>query len=441
MTTIVNAKILTLDDSNPYIDNGYIIIDNGVIVDIGSGSPSKMEGEIIDAKNQYVMPGLINGHHHAYSSFARGSMFVADKYSNNFVEVLENVWWRLDKALTLESVKYSAYVMFIESIRNGVTTVLDHHASPYAAAGSLFAMREAADDVGIRSCLCYEVSDRDGDAILKEGIKENVDYINHCKKNNPEYGSGMFGMHASFTLSQKAMEECVNANSSTGAGYHVHVAEDIRDQYDCMKKYGKRLGQRLFDLGILKPNTVIGHGTYSSDHELEMYKEADITMLHNPESNMGNAVGVVNVNYLAKKGIRVGIGTDGYTSDILESIKVANVLLKHTAVDVNVGWTEIPDMLYKNNREVVKRTMGIKAGILEKGGMGDVIFMNYTPFTPLHADNYMAHILFGMTGRAVSTVIIGGKVIMKDFEIVAFDDKEIAAKSREVAQKIWDNIK
>ncbi|MBM6837952.1 putative aminohydrolase SsnA, partial [Clostridium saudiense] len=323
------------------------------------------------------------------------------------------VWWKIDKKLTKEDNKYSAYTTLIECIKDGVTTVFDHHASPFAIEGSLFTLAEAADDLGVRGSFCYEVSDRDGEDILGAGIKENIDFIKYANSRDDDMVKGMFGMHASFTLSNESLLKCVKAMEGIDAGYHVHVAEGIEDVYDSLNRSGKRVVERLNDYGILGEKTFAVHCVHVNDREMNILKETNTTVINNPESNMGNAVGCAPVIRFFEKGLTVGLGTDGYTSDIFESMKVENITHKANLCNSNVGFMETGTMAFKNNSKIASKYFKKEVGVLKEGAYADLIVVDYNPLTVMNENNCLGHILFGMTGRSVDTTIINGKVVMK----------------------------
>ncbi|MEG1619522.1 MAG: amidohydrolase family protein, partial [Eubacterium sp.] len=231
-----------------------------------------------------------------------------------------------------------------------------------------------------------------------------------------------------------------NAQKPDYAGYHVHVAEGLDDVYDSLKKYNKRVVNRLFDNNILGSNTIAVHCIHINGEEMAILKDTDTMVVHNPESNMGNAVGCPPVLELAKRGILLGLGTDGYTNDMIESYKVANILHKHYNCDPNVAWGEIPQMLFNNNAVIAKRAFGKTLGVLKAGATADVIVTDYIPTTPMTVNNYNSHILFGMCGRSVITTVVNGRVLMKDRELIAIDEEAILAKSREASEKLADRI-
>jgi len=440
---LTNGRIITHDAENPYIENGAVVIKKDKIVDLGPTEEIMKkysdEKTVIDAENKVIMPGIINTHHHIYSAFARG-MASSGPAPKNFMDILEGLWWKIDKKLTIEDLKYSAYTTYIDCIKNGVTTVFDHNASPYAVKNSLFTIANAAKKLGIRTCLCYEVSDRDGQKILKDGIEENINFIKEYNNDCQNMIKGMFGLHAAFTLSNNSLSMCAKKMKGLNAGYHVHVAEGKADLEDSLTKYGKRVVERLNDFGILGKKTLAVHCIHVDDNELNILKETETNVVHNPESNMGNAVGCQPFLKLFEKGIRAGLGTDGYTSDMFESMKVANIIHKHENQNPSVAWGEVPAAMFENNRKIAAEYFDGELGILKPGALADAIIVDYDPLTPMTKDNTNSHILFGMTGRSVITTIINGKVVMENRKILTIDEKKIFKESRETAQKLWDRM-
>jgi len=441
MILIGNGKLLTRDEDNTFIENGCVCIDANIIVDIGTTEQMKKKhrsAQFVDAKKGLIMPGMINTHHHVYSAFARGLSIIGNN-PKNFLDILTGMWWKIDRLLTLEDVKYSAYATFLDCIRNGVTTVFDHHASYGNINGSLFQIAGVAKKLGIRTSLCYEVSDRDGEDKMRQAVNENVDFMKEAKNDSSDMQKGMMGLHASFTLSNKTLEYCAG-NMPYNAGYHVHTAEGIDDVYDSLKKYNKRIVNRLFDFDVLGEKTIAVHCIHINNGEMDILKRTNTMVVHNPESNMGNAVGCTPVLELVKNGITLGLGTDGYTSDMFESMKVANILQKHHNCNPSVGWGEVPLMIFENNVKIANRFFEKPLGVIKKGAYADIIVVEYDPLTPLNESNANSHILFGISGRCVTTTIINGEILMKDREIIGVDTGKIMAKSRELSKELWNKI-
>lgn len=437
-----NGRVITQDKDRPYIEDGAVVIEGNKIIAVDTTEnilAKYKEEDIIDVDGKVIMPGFINTHHHIYSTFARG-MASSGKPNENFLEILENLWWKIDKKLSLEDLKYSAYTTYIDCIKKGVTTVFDHNASPFAVTGSLDSIADAAKDLGLRTCLCYEVSDRDGEKIAQEGIDENINFIKKYNTDEQNMIKGMFGLHASFTLSDETLRKCDEELKGLNAGYHVHVAEGIDDLEQCLEKYGKRVVERLRDMNILGDKTIAVHCIHVTDDELNILRDTNTMVVHNPESNMGNAVGCQPFLELHQKGITIGLGTDGYTSDMTESMKVANIIHKHVKQNPSVAWGEVPVSMFENNRKIAQKYFSGDLGILRAGALADVIVVDYDPLTPMNENNINSHILFGFTGKDVVTTIIDGKVIMQDRKLVGINEKEIFKTSREVAKKLWDRM-
>lgn len=439
MLLVGNGCLITREESRPLWMDGCVAVKSNKIIEVGITDElrGKYPGAFfVDAQGKVIMPGLINTHMHCYSSFARG-MDLKAQSPHEFNEILDRLWWRLDKTLTLDDVFYSAAVAMIDCIKNGTTTIFDHHASPYCVQGSLARMSEAAAELGIRTCLCYEVSDRDGAQIAQQGLDENIDYIVRCRQDEDSMRRGMFGLHASFTLNDVLLQRCAEASASLHAGCHIHAAEALSDAEDCRRRYGKRVLERLRDFGLLNPATITAHCVQVDEREIEILQTRNPFVVHNPESNMGNAVGCAPVLEMMRRGIRVGLGTDGYTCDMLESLKVANLLHKHQQRDAAAAWAEPHDMLFQQNADFASACFGETVGRLTPGALADILVVDYEAPTPLMAENLNGHVLFGMTGRSVVTTIINGRIVMKDRQLIQTDEKQIFAKARELAGALW----
>ena len=441
MIIIGNGRLVTRDPAAPFYENGAVAVDGNTIRKVGETAAIRSEfpeAEYVDAKGGVIMPAFINTHEHIYSAMARG-LSIKGYDPKGFLEILDGMWWTIDRHLTNEATRQSARVTYLDSIKNGVTTVFDHHASFGEIHDSLFAIEDAAKEFGLRTCLCYEISDRDGMDKAKEAVMENAAWIKHALADDSDMIAGMMGMHAQFTISDETMALAA-ANKPDEVGYHIHVAEGIEDLHHCLKHYGKRIVDRLMDCGILGSKTLLAHCIYVNPHEMELIKGTDTMVVHNPESNMGNACGCPPTMEIVHRGILTGLGTDGYTQDMLESYKVANVLHKHHLCDPNAAWSEVPQMLFEGNAKIAGRYFKKPLGILKEGAAADVIVADYIPRTPMTKDNINSHIVFGMTGRSVVTTMCNGKILMKDRELIGVDEEKVLYEVREEAKKLERSI-
>ena len=438
MYIVTNGKLITRDPSHPYYERGAVVFDGSSILAVGEEGALQTQypqAERVDARGGVIMPAFINAHTHIYSALARG-LSIDGFNPTNFYEVLDGQWWYIDRHLTLKGTRASADALYIDCIKQGVTTIFDHHASFCEIPGSLFEIAASAKQFGIRSCLCYETSDRDGEEKCLQAIRENADFIAHCEKEKDPMLAAMFGGHALFTISDKTFERMVEANNGR-TGYHIHVSEGMNDVYDSLQNYGRRPVQRLQDHGILGPKTILGHCIHVNTAEMEIIKETGTMCVNNPESNMGNAVGCSPVLQLFRHGITVGLGTDAYTNDMLESLKAALTIQRHNACMPNVGWCEVTSMLFENNAKAAAQYFDLPLGVLKPGAAADIIVMDYKPFTPFSAANIDGHMLFGMTGRQCQTTIANGRILMKDRELVGVDEEAVNARILEESKKLW----
>lgn len=441
MYLLCNGKVITRDSENPYIENGGVLIDGTTIKKIGATDELKTQypdAEIVDAKGNVIMPAFINAHTHIYSALARG-LSINGYNPNNFYEILDGMWWNIDRKLNIKATRASAYATYLDCIRNGVTTVFDHHASFCEIPGSLFEIADVAKEMGVRSCLCYEVSDRDGEQKCDEAIKENADFIRYTKELNDDMLKAMFGMHALFTISDKTFEKCVRANDNM-TGYHIHICEGTNDVEDSHKNYGMSPVERLLKWGILSDKTILGHCIHITEDEMDIIKKHNTMVVTNPQSNMGNAVGCSPVLKMYEKGILLGLGTDAYTHDMLESMSSALTIQRHNAGKANVGWCEVTDMLFKNNPQIAKSYFGTELGVLKVGDKADVIVMEYKPFTPFSEKNIDGHMIFGMKGRQCTTTFANGRLLYKDREFVDIDEEKINTEILVSAKDLWRKI-
>jgi putative selenium metabolism protein SsnA len=387
---------------------------------------------VIDAGGRVVLPGFINCHMHLYSQFAKG---ISVPRMSSFGEILEKLWWKLDRALTEEDVYYSALLGLIDSIRSGVTTVFDHHASYGFIRGSLGTIARAFLKTGVRGSLCFEVSDRAGDKKRDESIRENAAFLEKCQrhlKTDRTYPlRGMVGLHASMTLSDHTLAESRREMDNYNVGAHVHVAEAVEDV---------RAVKRLYNEGILREGTIAAHCVHVNGSDLDILKKSGTFVVHNPQSNLNNAVGVAPFLKMNKKRIPVGIGTDGMSASIVGDVKLASVLHKIVARDPAVGFVETKRSAMETNSAIASEMFGFNIGSLKKGSAADVIISDYIPQTPLTNANIWGHMLFGVMNLPVRTTICGGKILMKDFEIKAVDEENIIVEAKKCAKRLWNRF-
>ncbi len=440
---IINGTVLTFGEEKRAIPYGAVYYEGDTIVEVGATVDLQQkypDAEVLDAAGKVVMPGMVCGHTHFYGAFARGMAIPGDP-PENFVQILERLWWKVDRALTLEDSKYSALTALVDAIRHGTTTLIDHHASPNHIDGSLDALAEAATQSGLRVGLCYEVTDRNGTQGALDGIAENVRFLKRLQdRPDPKLGAS-FGLHASFTCGDNTLDACVDEAKAFDTGFHIHVAEDKADEVHSRKTYGMTVAERLEKRGILGPKTLVAHAIHVDAYEMDAFRATKTKISHQPRSNMNNAVGVAEVEKLIKKGITVGLGNDGFYQNMFSEIHTAYLLHRVHKGDPRVMPGDLlMKIAFDNNAEIASLFFPKPVGALEAGAFADIILMDYIPYTPLTDGNYPWQLVFGMDGSHVTHTICGGQMLMKDREVLTLDEQAIAAHAMQLAPKIWQRV-
>jgi putative selenium metabolism protein SsnA len=445
MKIIGHATVVTLGEKHQVINDGAIAFDEKKIHAIGTTDEIKQrfpKAKIKNVKGRLVMPGIINTHMHLYSTFARG-IALKDAPPTNFVEILERLWWRLDKALTPDDLYLTAIIPLLDAVRNGVTTLIDHHASPNCIDGSLSTLAKAFRKCGLRGNLCYEISDRDGQSKCDAGFEENASFIRGLKLENDPDITAMIGLHASFTLSDTSLERAAELMNGLNTGVHIHVAEDQADNEDAIKRGYRSVVDRLHKFKLTGPESIFVHGVNCDAHDIQTLGLTKTNVIHNPRSNMNNAVGCAPLEKMMAEKINVSFGTDGMSASPLEDLMVANILHKHEAKDPRKIYGEAWKMFAVNGPRLAQKLFKKKIGVIEEGAAPDLIVWDYIPPTPVTAANTFGHLTFGLPFSRVSTTICQGKTLMDEGQLVFLEEgeeEEICAKSRDLAKSLWDRF-
>ena len=412
-----------------------ILIDGNRIADVGPDLQKKYpEADVRDMSGLTVMPGFVCSHNHFYSALARG-ITTPIAPATDFVQVLQHLWWRLDQAIDADILQMSGLVGAMEAVRCGITSVVDHHASPSFIVGSLDILRGAFEQVGLRGILCYETTDRHGEAGMRKGIEENTAFAKRAQE-IPEADrlvEAAIGGHAPFTLSDEALRLLGNAAQETNRGFHVHVSEDRYDNGFSHHTYGKDPLERLLKYGLLSDKAIIVHGVHLTDADIKILNAADAFLVHNTRSNMNNAVGYMNRLSAVHT---VALGTDGIGSDMLTELQFA--FFKHRDED-GTRWPDTFARYLQNGNRIMERYFGGSFGRIEAGCKADLTILDYDAPTPLMPENIAGHLVFGMTSRDVHSVMVNGAFVYEDRQF-PFDPKPIYAEVTEAAKRLWDTM-
>ena len=412
------------------VATGDLCVEGGRIVE----APFASGGERRDCSGCVVVPGNVCAHTHLYSALARGMPYHLEP-PEDFVQILQRVWWRLDRALDEDAIRASALVGGMEALLSGTTTLFDHHASPNAIDGSLDVIEEALASLGVRAVLCYETSDRDGEARAAAGIAENTRFLERVRREQPPLARGLFGAHASFTLSDETLQACADAAGRAGVGLHVHAAEDRADERDAEAGHGQRVVDRIAGVGALDEHTLLAHGVHLDDDEVAIVRRSGASIAHNARSNMNNSIGRARIRTL---GPHLVLGTDGIGSDMFEESHAAYFRLREDDLAAAPGWPLAP---LAEGARLAGRTFGEPLlGTLEPGAPADLVVLDYASPAPLNDSSFAGHWLYGLTARWVRDVMVAGDWAVLDRRLARVDQRELAAEACMEAGRLWRRL-
>jgi putative selenium metabolism protein SsnA len=424
------------------LENQAVFINKGKILGLGTSSELAKkypDEERIDAQGQYVMPGNINAHGHYYSAFAVGISVPGDA-PITLPTILHKLWWPFDKALSEEDVRFSALVGAIDAIKHGTTTVFDHHSSPNCINGVLDIIADAIGDSGLRSVLCFEVTDWDGPERAQAGIIENARFARRCRQERLFDGrvAASFGIHAPMTVSEDTLAACREAVPE-GTGFHLHVAEHEYDQFRSMAIAGTRSVDRLQAHGILGEKSILAHAIHLDAREINLIADSNSWVSHQPRNNQNAADGVAEVESYLRAGVRVCLGNDGLTNTMWREAEAAYFLqkIKHRDGRRLPADQLVQIAIYNNAALASAYFPNGRLGVIEPGAFADLIFVDYKPATPMTVENIAGHFIFGFNESMITTTIVNGQVLMKDRKLTTLNEDEIKAKSREIVPDFW----
>jgi putative selenium metabolism protein SsnA len=385
-----------------------------------------------DCSGMVIVPGAVCAHHHLYSALARGMPFRLAPPAD-FTQILQRVWWRLDRALDEASVRASALAAGLEALLAGTTTVVDHHSSPNAIDGSLDIIADALGQLGIRSVLCYEVTDRDGPERATAGLAENARFLAAASKR--PLARGMMGAHASFTLSDDTLAACVDGAMTAGAGIHIHVAEDGADNRDALARCSMPAASRLARAGAITGKSLLAHCVHVSAAEIELVQRSGATVACNPRSNMNNSVGQSPFSQIPG---RVALGTDGIGGNMIAESQAGFFRARETSLQIPPEW---PLARLQASGALAGRVFSEPLlGTLRPGAPADVVVLDYQAPAPVTAASLAGHWTFGLDARCVRDVWVAGHLVVEGGRSTRLDAVGLAARNSKEAARLWERI-
>ena len=417
-----------------FVENAFVAISGDTIESTGITLPSGEFDEIHDLGGKVALPGMINAHHHLYSSLAIG-MPLPKKNLNNFVEKLKEVWWKMDLALDHDSTKACFEAGLLDSLKAGTTTIIDHHCSPSFIEGSLSLLADMGEKMGLNVSLAFEISDRNGEEKFEASLKENLEALE--KYSRPLYVHPIVGLHASFTLSDDSLKKIHDAVSSIDSwGIHIHVSEDMADELDATHRgYGSVL-ERLNRFDLLNQNSLIIHGLHIKETDVNLIGEHNAMFVHNPSSNANNRVGMapnLNLDELSS-----GLGTDGMQANMLREGK-EGMLIRSSHLQGGGASSDYMQLLFRNNPKIASKLFGRKIGSILPGYQADLAIYDYSPRTPITDSTVFGHVFFGLS-ELPTEVITRGEFRIKDRHLIMHSEKEIKSNAVAQAEKLWSHF-
>lgn len=393
----------------PDVTGRWLAVRGDRIVAAGNGTPPAETSTIpvVPCEDGIIVPGAVNSHTHIYSALAPFGMPAPHPTPENFVQILERVWWRLDRGIDADSLRASARLYAAEALLAGTTTLIDHHESPEFIDGSLDVLADSCDEIGIRAVLCFGATERNrGLDEARLGLAECERFLEHNKRSGIR---GLVGLHASFTVSDAALEQSAELCSRTGVPMHVHLAEDVADVVDAQARGYQGPLERLLEHKALPAGSITAHGVFLSAEQMQQLDRANCWIVQNPRSNHGNRVGYPQ--HIARHQ-HAALGTDGYPADMAEELDFLRQIAEEQSDDVD----EVPQRLVRGQA---------LAGQL----FGEDEFGTLTPGSP-------ADICVRNAGQVEHT-IAQGRWVVRGGELRTADLDEIRAEAREQAPQLW----
>lgn len=409
------------------IKKGSLLIENDNIIDITEKVGQKDADMVINGQKKVLSPGFINTHTHLSMSLLRGLAddLPLDIWLNDHI-------WPVEANLTGEYCYAGALLSCVEMIKSGTTTFNDMY----------FFMDDVAnavDEAGLRGMLSHGMIDLGDQEKRKAEFKETLRIIKKCHNTADGRIKIAFGPHAPYTCSRELLEEVRKKADKMGLKIHIHVSETEFEVQQITETYGSRPFEYLDEIGFLGSDVIAAHAVWLSDKEIEIIKENDVRLSHNPVSNMKLASGISPVSKLMGSGVNLSLGTDGTASnnnlDIIEEMKIAALLQKVNTMDPTVlGAEKVFQMATVNGA----RALGLEdeIGTIEVGKKADLVLldMKSSHLTPFR--HPISHLVYAANGADVDTVICNGDILMQKKELKVLDEVEVIKLAEESAEEL-----
>lgn len=435
---IQNGVIVTMDPQRRILKNTDVLLEDSVIKAVQPNIKEKAD-QVIDGTGRIILPGFICGHTHLYGIMLRGAPLEM-KPPTDFLQILDRIWWKVDSAFVNEDAYASALASCYEFVRSGTTCFADTYSGPGSIEGVLDAIAKGVTEVGIRGILAFEATERNSKREGERGLKENVRFLRKLKESPNDLLSGMYSLHASFTLSDELIQKTREQADQLPAPLTIHTSEGLIDVYHNIERYDKRTVERLFDLGILGPDVVLAHCVHVNHDELELIRGSGARIAHNPMSNMNNAVGVAPLKAMYQMGIPVCLGNDGFIFDAIENIRTAFLIHRVHHLDVRITTPQqVIEMATINGAKVYG--LADKLGSIEVGKKADLTVLHPNPqITPILPDGVYGYIVYGCTAHDVEHVFVNGQQVVENHQVKSVDPAKVEKVLEKVVPSLWAKL-
>lgn len=432
-----NATVVDPDGLRQGMD---IFARDGVITRVvPSGSVPFAGSAVFDCRGRLLIPAYVNAHHHFYSALLRGLPPLASPPRNQR-ERLERLVWPYERSLTQNDVRAAVRVGLLEATLAGTTTIFDHHVSAGCIDGILDVIAEEVDTAGLRGVLCYEITNRDGDAIARDGLRETRRFLK-TRQDSSGRIAGMVGLHAMSTVDDQTLESAVALTQQFDTGLHLHLGEAAFDTELSVARYGHRPVARLEQFQALTEKCLVAHAIDISADERASFAERNVMVVHNPRSNASNGLGPLDLEACRLAGITVGLGGDGFTQDIRSELPLATLLQRQgKQTPQALPPREAVDLGMRGNAEIVRRVAGWETGRIAAGYVADLVVLSGEPTIPLTVENAAWHVSVGLPGFHVRDVFAGGLAVLRDGDPVLLDAERIRREARAAIDTAWLGI-
>ena len=398
-------------------------IEGNRVVARGAELPTGPGDDVVDVTGRLVTPGLVSGHHHLHATALRG-LVSSTAAPPDFHAALEAGRWAVHPHLDLDGVQVVAAMGALEALYAGTTTLVDMHASAGAIRGSLLQVARGMNEVGLRGVLAYEVTDRYGVQAREDGLQETREFVSRAQGRF----RGLIGAHASYTLSDEALQGLARAVQETGAGLHIHLAEDPTDERVSLERYGHAPLARLLKAGLLSSSSVVAHAVHLGWPELSELIATGAWIVHNPRSNMEHQVGYAPAG---KFGARALVGTDDVGVDVWADVKLAHFRAREASQPIDA-------LRYlTNGHRMTTQIFNEPLGSLVPGALADLLLLDYRPPTELTEKTLASHLLQGMGSRWVDCVMVDGVWRLWARRPLTVSAEALSARARDVSARVW----